>query len=267
MRSQKPEVRGQKKTPGEMPGVSFNMKIRIDKLLVDREIASSLKEAQAVLMAGEVLVNDVLVDKAGTLVEKNSTLRLKNEKHPYVSRGGIKLAHALREFGCKIEGMICLDVGASTGGFTDCLLQNGAAKVYAVDVGYGQLAHKISSDPRVIVIDRQNIRFLKKEQVPDPIDMAVIDVSFISLKLVFPSVDQFLKKEGLVIALVKPQFEVEREFVEEGGVVNDPGIRELAVEKVIHAGKDTGWHFKSFVASPIEGPAGNREFLAFFKKT
>lgn len=250
-----------------MPGVSFNMKIRIDKLLVDREIASSLKEAQAVLMTGEVLVNDAPVDKAGTLVEKNSVVRLKNEKNPYVSRGGVKLAHALKEFKLKIEGMICLDVGASTGGFTDCLLQNGAAKVYAVDVGYGQLAHKISSNPRVIVIDRQNVRFLKKEQVPDPIDIAVIDVSFISLKLVFGSVDRFLKKDAVVIALVKPQFEVEREFVERGGVVKDAGIRERAVEKVIRFGKDTGWHFRNFVESPIEGPAGNREFLVFFKKT
>jgi len=243
------------------------MKIRIDKLLVDREIASNLKEALAILMAGQVLVDDVPVDKAGTLVEKNSILRLKNEKHPYVSRGGIKLAHALKEFKLKPDGMICMDVGASTGGFTDCLLQNGAAKVYAVDVGYGQLAHKISSNPKVIVIDRQNVRFLKKEQVPDPIDVVVIDVSFISLKLVFGSVDRFLKKDAFVIALVKPQFEVEREYVERGGVVKDAGIRERAVEKVIHAGKDAGWNFRSFVESPIEGPAGNREFLVLFKKT
>jgi 23S rRNA (cytidine1920-2'-O)/16S rRNA (cytidine1409-2'-O)-methyltransferase len=243
------------------------MKIRIDKLLVDRELASSLKEALAILMAGEVLVDNVPVVKAGTLVEKNSIVRLKSEKNPYVSRGGIKLAHALKEFKCKVKGMICLDVGASTGGFTDCLLQNGAAKVYAVDVGYGQLARKIATDPRVIIIDRQNVRFLKKEQVPDPVDLAVIDVSFISLKLVFLSVDKFLKRDGSVIALVKPQFEVRREFVAAGGVVKDQRIRELAVEKVIRAGKDAGWHFRNFVESPIEGPAGNREYFALFKKS
>ncbi len=242
------------------------MKIRIDKLLVEREIAATIKEAQAILMSGNVLVNGILVDKAGTLVERNSTIYLKNEKPLYVSRGGIKLAYAIEKFDCDVAGMICLDVGASTGGFTDCLLQKGAARVYAVDVGYGQLAQKLSSDPRVIVIDRQNIRFLKDEQVPELIDLAVIDVSFISLKLVFPAVNRFLKKGAIVIALVKPQFEVEREFVERGGVVTDPRIRELAVENIINTGKKMGWKFRNVVESPIQGPAGNREYLTFFEK-
>lgn len=240
--------------------------VRIDKLLVDRELVPSREKAQALLMAGQVLVDDVPVTKPGQLVEEDAHIRIRGEDHPYASRGGVKLAHAIREFGCDIRGKICLDVGASTGGFTDCLLQNGASKVYAVDVGYGQMAQKIANDPRVVVIDRQNIRHLKREQIPEPVGIATVDVSFISLKLVLPVVDRFLAGGGIVIALIKPQFEVTRELVEKGGILKDPTAHDMAVKSVVGCAAGLGWLHEGLTPSPIFGAKGNKEFLALFKK-
>ena len=240
--------------------------VRIDRLLVDRELVPSRQKAQALLMAGCVLVDDIPVTKPGKLVRPDALVRIRGEDHPYVSRGGVKLAHALKEFGCDIRGKICLDIGASTGGFTDCLLQHGASKVYALDVGYGQLATKIAKDPRVAVIDRQNIRYLDLRQIPDVIEAVTADVSFISLTLVLPVVDSLLSKGGIVITLIKPQFEVGRELVGKGGIVKDPSAHELAVEKVVQCAVKMGWINRGITSSPIEGAKGNKEFLALFIK-
>ena len=189
---------------------------------------------------------------------------IKGEDHPYVSRGGVKLSHALNEFKLNVEGLVCMDVGASTGGFTDCLLQRGASRVYAVDVGYGQLAWKLMEDKRVVVIERTNIRSLAYDKVPDAIDLSVLDVSFISLAVVLPVVKIFLKDKASIVALVKPQFEVNREFVGKGGVVRNKEYHDMAIEKVKKAGLQIGWNCHGVVESPILGAKGNREFLIHF---
>lgn len=242
-------------------------KVRIDRLLVEREFAPSRERAQSLIMAGVVLVGDVPVTKPGRLVPEDAAIRLKGEDHPYVSRGGVKLAYALKEFDIDVEGFECLDVGASTGGFTDCLLKHGANKVFAVDVGYGQLAWKLQKDPRVVVIERQNIRTIHPDRLPQLLDLVVIDVSFISLELIFPSLMPFLKPGSIVIALVKPQFEVGRDLVGRGGIVKDPAAHRLALDKVIKAAGSHGLIHQGTVTSPIEGAKGNKEFLALFHKS
>lgn len=239
-------------------------KVRIDKLLVDLKLVPTREKAQSLLMAGLVLVDDVPITKSGKLVREDAVIRIKGEVHPFVGRGGVKLEHAIKEFGCDILGKTCLDVGASTGGFTDCLLKHGASKVYAVDVGYGQLSPKIANDPRVVVIDRQNIRYLRT--LPESIDVATIDVSFISVKLVLPAIDRFLNKNGVVICLIKPQFEVGRDLVGKGGIVKDRSAHRLAVENVVQYAIELGWISKGVTPSPIEGAKGNKEFLALFIK-
>lgn len=241
-------------------------KKRIDELLVEREFASSLKEAKALLMAGEVLVDDRPITKAGTMVSVKVRMRLRHEKIPYVSRGGLKLEHALKEFSLRVKDKICMDVGASTGGFTDCLLQNGAAKVYCVDVGYGQMDTKIAKDSRVVVLDRQNILKLGKDQIALPIEIAVIDVSFISLSLVFKAIDPFLGDGASIVALIKPQFEADRQSVMEGGIVKDPEVHKACIKKVIDVAMGLNWSFIASLTSPIEGASGNKEFLALFKR-
>lgn len=241
-------------------------KIRIDKLLVDRELAVSRERAQALVMAGAVLVDDVPVTKSGYQVSEDVNVRIKGEDHPYVGRGGLKLEKALDEFGVDPAGFVCLDVGASTGGFTDCLLQRGASKVYAVDVGYGQLAWKLQQDERVVVIERQNIRHIDPKILPEPFDLIVIDVSFISLEIAIPAIIQFLKPGGRIISLIKPQFEVGKEKVGKGGIVKDEAARQSAVDKVVSAAKAAGLDHVGTTASPIEGTKGNREFLALFRK-
>lgn len=233
---------------------------------MEREFAPSRERARALIMAGIVLVDDVPVTKPGKLVQADAAIRLKGEGRPYVSRGGVKLEHALKEFNIDVEGCECLDVGASSGGFTDCLLQHGARKVFAVDVGYGQLAWNLRKDPRVVVIERQNIRTIHPEKLPHSLDLAVIDVSFISLVLIFSSVISFLKSGGAIIALVKPQFEVDRELVEKGGVIRDPDLHRLALNKVVEAAFSHGLAHVATVTSPIEGAKGNKEFLALFRK-
>lgn len=239
-------------------------KVRIDTLLVERGLAPSRERAQALIMAGLVLVDDTPVTKSGQQVTEDANVRLKGEDHPYVGRGGVKLAHALEEFGINARNLVCLDVGASTGGFTDCLLQNGAKKVYAVDVGYGQLAWKLQNDPRVISIERQNIRHIESAQIPESVGLVVIDVSFISLELVLPAIAPFLKAEGSIVALVKPQFEVGKELVGKGGIVKDPASHRQAIDKVVAAATSLNLTHHGTTPSPIAGAKGNKEFLVHF---
>lgn len=245
----------------EKPG-----KIRIDKLLLDLGFVSSIKEAASLVMTGDVLVNNVPVKKSGDLVDPSANIRIRGERTPFVSRGGLKLDHAIKKFHLDVREKICLDVGASTGGFTDCLLQNGAARVYAVDVGYGQMDPKIAKDKRVVVIDRTNVRDLNEVLIPEPIDVAVIDVSFISLEKVFPTIDRFVHGGSIIVALVKPQFEVEKEKVGKGGIVRDKSLHDEAVQKVIAAAALLNWKHVGLTESPILGAKGNREFLAVSTK-
>ncbi|MFH1831067.1 MAG: TlyA family RNA methyltransferase [Pseudomonadota bacterium] len=242
-------------------------KIRIDTLLVEKKLVPSRQKAQALIMAGCVLVDEVPVEKPGQRVFEDAMIRIKGEDHPYVSRGGVKLARALEEFGCEVAGRTCMDVGASTGGFTDCLLKAGAARVYAIDVGYGQLASKVAKDERVVVMDRINIRKLERRDIADDVDLAVIDVSFISLKLVLPKVNEFLAKRADIIALIKPQFEVGRDRVGKGGIVRDAASHEIAINNVIEAGHALGLGDQGVIESPIKGAKGNKEFLIHFKNS
>lgn len=241
-------------------------KIRLDKLLVERGLCPSRTRAQALILAGEVVVGDHTQTKAGTLVDPEVPLRLKRgDPNPYVSRGGLKLRGALDHFEVHVEGTVCMDVGASTGGFTDCLLQAGAARVYAIDVGYGQLAWKLSQDERVVVLDRQNIRKLEPEQIPEPIDLAVADCSFISLTKVLPHLPAFLRSGAELVVLVKPQFEVGRERVGKGGVVRDEAARSAALDQVEASARELGFEVLGRTSSPITGREGNHEWLAWLR--
>jgi 23S rRNA (cytidine1920-2'-O)/16S rRNA (cytidine1409-2'-O)-methyltransferase len=213
------------------------------------------------ILEGLVRSGDRRVDKAGDLIRADAPLSVTGPDHPFVGRGGIKLAAALDAFGVDPRGLVCLDVGASTGGFTDCLLQRGAARVWAVDVGYGQLAWSLRTDPRVHLLERANIRTLARHAIPDEIDLAVVDVSFISLRLVLPRLMDFVRPEGRIIALVKPQFEVGRGRVGRGGVVRDPALRERAACDVVAAAQALGLHSIGIIPSPIEGRDGNLEYL------
>jgi 23S rRNA (cytidine1920-2'-O)/16S rRNA (cytidine1409-2'-O)-methyltransferase len=231
---------------------------RIDQLLVQRGLAQSRDRARALVLAGEVVVNGRPVTKAGELVDDGGEIRLRQPDFPYVSRGGVKLAGALDTLGVSPAGKVCLDVGASTGGFTDVLLRRGARRVYAVDVGYGQLAWSLRQDPRVVSIERQNARDLSATHVPEPVDLAVVDVSFISLGLVLPSLRRLLAPGGEVLALVKPQFEAGRGAAK-GGVVRDEAVRAAAIEKVRAAFAAAGLEVRAGVDSSLPGPKGNIE--------
>lgn len=246
-----------------MPGKSTDkiVKLRLDRLLVERGLVESRERGQSIIIAGQVLVNGQKVEKSGSLVPADADIRILGEKMPYVSRGGLKLEKALAEFTIDVKGKTCLDVGASTGGFTDCLLQHGANKVYAVDVGYGQMAWKIRQDPRVVVIERTNIRDIDPALIPEQADLAVMDVSFISLEKVVSPVLQFLKLGGDLIALIKPQFEVGKGQVGKGGIVRDEAARTGAVEKVRTAFQSAGLEVKGIIPSPITGQDGNVEYL------
>jgi 23S rRNA (cytidine1920-2'-O)/16S rRNA (cytidine1409-2'-O)-methyltransferase len=228
-------------------------------------LAQSRQRAQALIMAGKVLVDDHPIYKPGTPVSNSQHIVLREEDIPYVSRGGLKLAGALQTLNIDVKGLVCLDVGASTGGFTDCLLQRGAQRVFAVDVGYGQLSWKLRQDARVHVIERTNIRNLSSEALPCPVDLTTIDVSFISLKIVVPAVIKFLKKEARVLALIKPQFEVGKGMVGKGGVVRDPLLHETVVEDLSSFFKKTGFRIESVIPSRLRGPKGNREFFISLK--
>lgn len=233
---------------------------RLDLLLVEKGLARSRQRARALIMAGKVLVDALPVDKAGMQVRTDAQIRLKQSDIPYVSRGGLKLQAALEGFRVDVTGWICMDVGASTGGFTDCLLQHGAHKVYAVDVGYGQLAWSLRQDPRVVAIERTNIRHMPLERIPQLVDLATVDVSFISLKIVLPALFKFLRSTAQIIALVKPQFEVGKGKVGKGGVVRDPLLQQAVIDNLRHS-QASRVTCTGVLPSPILGPKGNREFL------
>jgi 23S rRNA (cytidine1920-2'-O)/16S rRNA (cytidine1409-2'-O)-methyltransferase len=238
-------------------------KDRIDKLLVERGLAESRAKAQALLLAGEVVVGETRIDKPGSLVDVELPIRLKGQGLRYVSRGALKLEGALDHFAIDVRGLDALDVGASTGGFTDLLLQRGASRVVALDVGYGQLHPKLRADPRVLVHERVNARSLTRDEVPFDVDLVVADVSFISLRLVLPAALEFLKPGGAIVVLVKPQFEVGREDVGKGGVVRDEAKRREAIEGMVAFVAGRGLVVVGWIDAPIAGPAGNREALLY----
>ena len=238
-------------------------KKRLDLLLVERGLAETRQRAQAIIMSGQVYVREQKVDKAGIQVEADAPVEVRGQGLRYVSRGGLKLEKAMETFpGLDLTGAVCADIGASTGGFTDCMLQNGAAKVYAVDVGYGQLAWSLRQDPRVVCLERTNARYLTREQVPDPLDFASVDVSFISLRLILPALAGLLRPEGRAVCLVKPQFEAGREKVGKKGVVRDPKVHLEVVERFLADAGACGFSVKGMTFSPIKGPEGNIEYLA-----
>jgi 23S rRNA (cytidine1920-2'-O)/16S rRNA (cytidine1409-2'-O)-methyltransferase len=236
-------------------------KIRLDQALLKKGLAQSRHRAQALILSGKVLVNDVPVDKPGAWVRPADDLKLKGGNMAYVSRGGLKLEGALQAFGIDVAGRVCLDVGASTGGFTDCLLQSGARCVYAVDVGYGQLAWKLRQDDRVRVIERTNIRNLPFETIGSTVDLITIDVSFISLKIVVPAVLQFTSTDTQILALIKPQFEVGKGRVGKGGVVRDAGLQAQVIDTLTIYFEGLGLKRHHLCESPVRGPKGNREFF------
>jgi len=243
------------------------MKQRLDKLLVERGMVQSRERAQAMILEGKVLVNGMPQAKAGTIVAHDAKIEIKGDDIPYASRGGLKLEGALKHFNLDFADKTALDVGASTGGFTDCMLQHGLKKSWCIDVGYGQLAWKLQTDSRVALLDRTNIRHLERSAIPDTIDIAVIDVSFISLTKVVPSVLTFLKPGGELVALIKPQFEVGKGEVGKGGIVKDAEKREAAVELVRKALEALGLRTVGIIESPIAGTKGNREYLGYFLYT
>jgi 23S rRNA (cytidine1920-2'-O)/16S rRNA (cytidine1409-2'-O)-methyltransferase len=234
---------------------------RLDKLMVERGLAPSREKAQALIMAGQVVVGEHAVDKAGQQVAVDAEIRIKGEVLPYVSRGGLKLRKALDEFAIDVSGLIAVDVGASTGGFSDCLLQAGAAKIFAVDVGYGQLAWKLQQDSRVVSMEKTNIRNLLPGQLDAVPDLAVIDASFISLAKVLPATVRLLRPGGRVIALIKPQFEVGKGEVGKGGIVRDPAAHEKVIGSISQTAREMGLTVAGLCESPITGADGNREFL------
>jgi len=236
-------------------------KQRLDKLMLERGLAASIEKARALIMAGQVVVGDHTVDKAGQQVTMDTDIRLRGESLPYVSRGGLKLRKALDEFGIDVSGLVAVDVGSSTGGFTDCLLQAGAVKVFAIDVGYGQLAWKLQQDRRVVSMERTNIRTVTPDQLDESPALAVIDASFISLSKVLPATVGLLKPGSRIIALIKPQFEVGRGEVGKGGIVRDPAAHEKVIGDVRQSAQDLGLTVSGLCQSPITGADGNREFL------
>ena len=242
------------------------MSERLDVELVNRGLVESRERAKAYIMEGVVYIDGQKALKAGDKVKEGMQIEVRGTPIPYVSRGGLKLAKAISAFGLDLTGKVCVDVGASTGGFTDCMLQNGAKKVYAIDVGYGQLAWKLRTDERVVNVERTNIRYLDLEILQEPIDFSSIDVAFISLKLVLPVVYSFLHYGGQVAALVKPQFEAGREEVGKKGVVRDAAVHRSVIQKTIATALDLGFSVLQLDASPIRGPEGNLEFLLLLEK-
>jgi len=232
---------------------------RLDVALVERGLVDSRSKAQSLIMARRILVNGLHVDKAGANVDDDDLLAIEALEHPWVGRGGMKLAHALREFGISVDGKTCADIGASTGGFTDVMLKNGARKVYAVDVGYGQLDASLRNDPRVVNREKVNARYLDAASFDEPIEFVSIDVSFIPLKLILPAVATFL--DGELVALIKPQFEVGKGDVGKGGIVRDDAKRDAAVQAVVAFAREIGFDVKGVIESPVKGAEGNVEFL------
>ena len=240
----------------------MKIKKRLDVLLTERMYAENRTKAQAIIMSGNVYVNGQKADKPGMSFEETVDIEVRGAVCPYVSRGGLKLEKALRDFGVKPEGFVCSDSGASTGGFTDCLLQQGASKVFAIDVGYGQLDWKIRSDPRVVVMERTNVRYVTPEQLGEPLDLSVVDVSFISLKIVLPVIKTLLKQDrGQVLCLIKPQFEAGKEKVGKKGVVRDPATHKEVLDNFVVLANELQFKILGLTFSPVKGPEGNIEFL------
>lgn len=242
------------------------MKQRLDILVVSHGFAQSREKARAMIMSGDIYVNGQREDKPGSTFAEDAEVEFRGRRLPYVSRGGLKLEKAIEVFGTEVRGRICLDIGASTGGFTDCMLQNGAVKVYAVDVGYGQLDWKLRNDSRVVNLEKTNARYLTREQIPDIADLASIDVSFISLSLILGPVCSLLSEKGEILCLVKPQFEAGRQKVGKKGVVSDPEVHEEVIRKVIGYASERGLVVRGLDYSPVRGPEGNIEFLLFLSK-
>ncbi len=241
----------------------MKIKKRLDVLLTERLYASTRSKAQAIIMSGNVYVNGQKADKPGISYEETVEIEVRGDTCPYVSRGGLKLEKALRDFGVKPEGYVCSDSGASTGGFTDCLLQQGAQKVFAIDVGYGQLDWKIRSDERVVVMERTNIRYVTPEDLGEPLDLSVIDVSFIGLDIVLPTIKSLLKPgAGQVLCLIKPQFEAGKENVGKKGVVRDPKVHQMVLDNFVSLVTGLGFKILGLTFSPVKGPEGNIEFLS-----
>lgn len=238
-------------------------KQRLDLLLVERGLAPSREKARAMIMAGEVSINGQIFDKPGTQIQIVAEVAIRN-KPRFVSRGGEKLAWALQTFGIDVKGKICADVGASTGGFTDCLLQNGAAKVYAIDVGYGQLDYSLRQDTRVVVLERTNARFL--QSLEEPVNMVVVDAAFISLKLLLPTITHWLQPQADLVTLIKPQFEAGRNEVGKGGVVKNRDIHIRVIHEILSFAHQQQYSIRGLTVSPLKGPAGNVEFLAWFAR-
>ncbi|MBR7164148.1 MAG: TlyA family RNA methyltransferase [Clostridia bacterium] len=242
------------------------MKTRLDIVLTEKNLAESREKAKAIIMTGIVYVDNQKCDKPGTMIDDTQTVEVRGKTLPYVSRGGLKLEKAKEVFNLSFADKICMDTGASTGGFTDLMLQNGAKKVYAVDVGYGQLAWKLRNDPRVINLERTNIRHLTDVQVPEPLDFASADVSFISLYHVIPVVYRHLKEDGTAVFLIKPQFEAGREKVGKKGVVRDPAVHIEVIEKIFSLVTEQGFGVLGLDFSPVKGPEGNIEYLIYLQK-
>ena len=242
-------------------------KLRLDVALVERGYCESREKAKALIMSGIVFVNNQKSDKAGNTVKSEDVIEVRGETLKYVSRGGLKLEKAVEVFGLSLDGLICADIGASTGGFTDCMLQNGAVKVYSIDVGYGQLAWKLRTDDRVINLERTNFRYVTAEQVPDLLDFASVDVSFISLSHILPVMRKLLKADGTAVCLIKPQFEAGRENVGKKGVVREKSVHIAVVKKIIDLVLENRFSLLGLDFSPVKGPEGNIEYLCYIQKT
>lgn len=242
-------------------------KTRLDVAVFEQGYAPSREKAKAIIMAGIVYVNNQKVDKAGFELKEGDVLEVRGKTLQYVSRGGLKLEKAMQEFPITLDGKVCMDVGASTGGFTDCMLQNGAVKVYSVDVGYGQLAWKLRTDERVVNLERTNFRYATREQIPDEVDFASVDVSFISLKHILPNLNTLLASDGQAVCLIKPQFEAGKEKVGKKGVVRDLNVHLEVVENVINLALENGFSVMGLQFSPIKGPEGNIEYLIYLNKS
>lgn len=243
------------------------MKERLDVLLVQRGLAPSRETAKTMIMEGNVFVNNNREDKAGSLFSDDCNIEIHGNTLKYVSRGGLKLEKAMTHFGITLDGKVCMDIGASTGGFTDCMLQNGARKVYSVDVGYGQFAWVLRQDPRVVCMEKTNIRYVTPEDIDDVLDFASVDVSFISLTKVLPAAHELLRDSGQMVCLIKPQFEAGREKVGKKGVVRDRGVHLEVVEKIIDFALNNGFSVLNLEYSPIKGPEGNIEYLVYIEKS
>lgn len=243
------------------------LKKRLDILIMEQGLAESREKAKALIMAGLVYVDHQKADKPGDSFSEDALLEVRGKGLQYVSRGGLKLEKAIKEFGLELSGLTCMDIGASTGGFTDCMLQNGAEKVYSVDVGYGQLAWSLRTNPKVVNLERTNARYLTQEQIPEPIDFFSVDVSFISLTLILPALRELLREDGRAVCLIKPQFEAGREKVGKKGVVRDQSVHCEVIEKIMDFVLNSGYSVLGLTFSPVKGPEGNIEYLIYLQKS